>query len=416
MRLPFPKKEAAAPRRPKAPLRPESPPARDWTVCLLTDCRERLGKTLTSLGLERLQRYPPPKRGGLPAGHELRILRRFLAGGPSVLDPSGLSGAYRRLAGARERLLFRAFVLGEPLGRPEWDNLIGSAEVDFWLENGLVGGEDFPAADSLRCAFRVIPIGSALLAADPLEVLFPGRVHIGLDSLNMIEFLARQELHGGQAAQARLPALGRYLDVGTGAGAILLQYSRGFDEAVGIDINPRAVEVAAFNARLSGDVRARIETGDIFAPGRDRGRFDLITWNVPYMFFPESYRERAVDGYGGEMGIGLTLRFFEEALPGLLAEAGACFLLTSSPILANGSSLLEDRLAGPAVRLGLNVRVQVRRSFWVKELRSFHRSHGIVRFESVFLEIERGAGRVSRRSAPPAGRAVDFLRRRLLYR
>jgi hypothetical protein len=66
-------------------------------------------RTLRSLDLARLQRYPPPKLVGLKFGNETRVLRRFLQGRSSTLDASALSSWYRTFASARDRLLYRAF-------------------------------------------------------------------------------------------------------------------------------------------------------------------------------------------------------------------------------------------------------------------------------------------------------------------
>ncbi len=45
----------------------------DWITHLTGDFRREILTTLRGLPLERLQKYPPPKIGGLPIGNESRV-------------------------------------------------------------------------------------------------------------------------------------------------------------------------------------------------------------------------------------------------------------------------------------------------------------------------------------------------------
>jgi len=374
----------------------------DWIDSLRHDFRQQFIGTIKSLSLDRLQKYPPPKLSGLPVGHELRILRRLLSGGCSMLDPSALSNLYRLPLPSREKVLYRAFILGEALPESEWSGLIGPQQVAAWREHGLLR----QSGDGLVASFRVIAIGKATMVVDPLDVMFANRVHIGGDSLKMIEFLKGQ----------KLPTSGRYLDVGTGAGAILLQLSSGFGEAVAVDINPRAIALAQLNIESNAAAATGVYEEDIFTMGERHGSFDLVTWNVPFMFFPESYRNIAVDGYGGEMGIGLTLKFIDVVLPQLLTKGGMAWLLSSAPILEDNQNLLATRLDRIAAESRLDISMFVRDSFWVKEFEEFHRSHGIRFFRSVFLRIRRGGGSLNLVNASSGSHAFDRMRRLLHHK
>ena len=76
----------------------------------------------------------------------------------------------------------------------------------------------------------------------------------------------------------------RILDLGVGSGALLCALLREFPRAagVGVDISPRAVEVARHNAKACGlDGRADIRIGD-WTEGVEAG-FDLIVSNPPYI-------------------------------------------------------------------------------------------------------------------------------------
>ena len=370
----------------------------DWTAALAGPFGEELRETLLALPLRDVQRLPPPRRGGgLPIGHELRILRRYLRGESSLLDPSGLSGLYRALAAPRTRLLHRGMIQGEPLAAPRWEDLLGRETVDRWRRHGALcerGAE-------LWCPFRVIVLAEKIFVVDPLDVPFPGRIHIGQDSLNLVE-------HVGASSR---PALGRYLDVGTGSGVVLLTTLRPGQQGVGLDINPRAVRAARFNAALNG-IACEIREGDVFAS--DSAAFDLVTWNTPFVLIPEEGRQSHVDGYGGHLGIELTLRFFDR-LPSLLREDGEAVLLSSAPVMDDGSNVLERELLERGPRAALDTTLVVLQTSWYPELFAFWRSHGVRRCESVILHISRGSGRLKRADPPLAQRLIDRVRERLFY-
>jgi methylase of polypeptide subunit release factors len=77
------------------------------------------------------------------------------------------------------------------------------------------------------------------------------------------------------------------LDLGCGGGVQALLAARHSERVVGVDLNPRAVTFARFNARLNGIANAEFRVGDLFAPVR-RERFDLVVSNPPYVVSPET--------------------------------------------------------------------------------------------------------------------------------
>jgi len=373
----------------------------DWTTSFHGHFREAFLEVIRDLRLSGLQRYPPPKTSGLLFGHEARILRRFLSAQSSLLDPSAFSEVYRSLASSRERRLYEAFVLGEPLPPSVWSDLVGPEVFSQWRENSLLHEHD---DCRVSCRFRVISIGDVTVVVDPLIVTpisdsFPNRVHIGQDTLNLLENLSR--LAGGGRE--------RVLEVGPGSGMILISLARIHRDAVGIEVNPRAVRLARLNAELNRSLNCHVHEGDVFQIGTTEDAFDLVVWNAPFMFLPETQKERNVDGYGGDLGIGVTLRFLE-LLPALLHPRGAAYIESTAPVLDDGENRLEVELSSRAARLQLDITNHVMQFFWVPKLRSFHRSHGIRRFEAVLLEITHGSGRVERIAPHLTRRAIDTAR------
>lgn len=372
----------------------------DWLDGMADEARTRVFETLRGFELREIQRFPPAKEGRVPFGHELRVLGRFLRGGNALFDPSGLARMYRVLASPRQRLLYRAFILSDALSEVEWSRLLGAGELDFWRERRLLR----ETGGGLSCRFRCCAIGRVVLLGDAEVPKLLRRVVIGQDSFNMVHFMDRQ----------RAPEVDRYLDVGPGSGVVLLNYATRAREAVGIDINPRAVAISRLSAELNHIGNCRVHEDDAVANGARYGRFDLVTWNTPFVFLPEECRDTHLDAFGGHLGLELPLRFLR-TLPDLLTEEGLSYLGVSAPILHSGENVLEKELQALVPELGLDVVVHVIQTYWHSLYRNFHEAHGIAKNELVFLEVRRGAGRL-RRVNPPLGTQLAGRARELAYR
>ena len=397
----------------------------DWVSYLEGDFRESLIAILRRLSFERLQKYPPPKLAGLPLGNEPRILSRFLRGRSSQLDASGFSGLYRSLMNEEQRLIYRAFRTNDFLTFDEWAAIITADNIPVWTSNKAIGAH---ANGKLRCQFSVVSLDGLVFAvehmqdhgtvseqqyvldepddsSDDIQPFF--HTYIGLDSLRMIEVMEKMTL----------PAAGRYLDCGPGSGSLLLYFGRRFDEAVGVDINPRAAVLAQFNADLNGLANVTVHADDALSLADKYGRFDLVSWNLPFIFMPEEDGDNYIDGFGGELGIGLCLKFIE-TLPGLLTENGMACVAAMAPIMQTGQNVLEARLnemLGP-IGLDCEVRVEQLSVAHTRELWHFHKSRGLSKFESVYLQLTHGSGRLTRIEAPFSRRAVDRLREKMYTR
>ncbi|WP_034274381.1 methyltransferase [Haloechinothrix halophila] len=120
-------------------------------------------------------------------------------------------------------------------------------------------------------------------------------------------------------------AVSRSLDIGTGAGAHALQLAAHSDTALGVDVSPRAVTFAEFNAALNGVTNVEFTVADVTSGLDEEKPFDLIVSNPPYLVSPETsvlYR----DGPPGSDHVGT--RVLAEA-PRLLATGGLLVCLTS---------------------------------------------------------------------------------------
>jgi methyltransferase family protein len=81
-------------------------------------------------------------------------------------------------------------------------------------------------------------------------------------------------------------SVGSTLDLGTGCGVQGLLAARHSDRVVAVDVNPRALELAAAGAVLSGVRNVEWRLGDFFAPVEGE-RFDLVVSNPPFVLSPE---------------------------------------------------------------------------------------------------------------------------------
>jgi hypothetical protein len=88
------------------------------------------------------------------------------------------------------------------------------------------------------------------------------------------------------------------LDVGTGCGIQAILAARHSAHVVATDLNTRALDFAAFNARLNGIENVEVRAGSFFEPV-EGSRFGLVTCNPPYVISPESaflFRDSGMTG------------------------------------------------------------------------------------------------------------------------
>jgi len=77
------------------------------------------------------------------------------------------------------------------------------------------------------------------------------------------------------------------LEIGTGCGVLALRAARHASRVVATDTNPRALNIATFNAALNGITDVEWRLGSLFDAVAGE-RFDLIFSNPPYVISPDS--------------------------------------------------------------------------------------------------------------------------------
>lgn len=170
---------------------------------------------------------------------------------------------------------------------------------------------------------QIIPFGSLLIATDPPVA--------GNGGVNVLDFsekavmtlfpdsydLARR-IDGIQASTA--------LDVFCGNGIHALLLSRQVEKVIGIDVNPKAIEIARFNARLNDIHNVEFIEHNVKHSMESLGKFDFVVANPPFVPAPT---QRTLFCDGGEQGDTFVRLFIAERLPELVKETTkVCMLFT----------------------------------------------------------------------------------------
>jgi methylase of polypeptide subunit release factors len=178
---------------------------------------------------------------------------------------------------------------------------------------------------------EIVPLGRVLVASDPeRETQRSDRVPGPSKSSRIL------------AAVTPRTRVARAVDLGTGCGVQALLLAEHAAEVVATDVNPRALEFAAFNAALNGLTTIDLREGSLFEPVAGE-QFDLVVSNPPYVISPDSifaYRDAGVPGDA-----------FSEAVvrqaPGFLREGGFAHVAVNW-VMARG----EPPVAAPTAWIG----------------------------------------------------------------
>jgi methylase of polypeptide subunit release factors len=208
---------------------------------------------------------------------EARRLQRFLPAAEPipVAAPAGEAG--RRLP---------ALVALLTLGRPALAEDARAAIAPALLEDVEATGLITVDGGQVVANYSLLPHDGLLVAGDG-----PGPADRDLVS----------PFTGPSLTLARLtPRIARrsMLDLGTGSGVLAVLGAAHCDAVTAVDVNPRALMFARFNAALNGIDNVELLEGSWFEPVAGR-RFDLIVGNPPYVLSPDNeftYRDSGMPG------------------------------------------------------------------------------------------------------------------------
>lgn len=146
------------------------------------------------------------------------------------------------------------------------------------------------------------------------------------------------------------------LDVCCGAGAGAIHLARAFPHAhvLGLDLNPRAVQLGAINAQLAAANVEFLESNLFTAVASRASSFDLIVSNPPYIASSVGAGAGATGGHlplyadgGAGCGLDLSIRIVEEGV-GMLVSGGVIVVYTgvAVPIADPGHDAFFAALKG----------------------------------------------------------------------
>lgn len=222
-----------------------------------------LGKVLSAQG------YTPQglSRALQPAATESAEVYRLA---PDQFEAAVLG---HRLDGPRLTALVKLFLAGTVVSRAVAADALHPLSVDTLVEAGLLVRND----DGVQAAVRIGWCDGLLVAHDWHDGRAAHRndvVGVAQASLTLADLTVRR------------PGVD-VLDVGTGGGVQAFLATGHAQTVTGTDINPRALDLAAFGAALNDLHTVVWREGSLLEPVGD-DTFDLITANPPFIISPDS--------------------------------------------------------------------------------------------------------------------------------
>ena len=206
--------------------------------------------------------------------------------------------------------LIRLFLLALPVEIEPARRAVAPSALETWVETGLIVIEGATAFAAVRLTpFQGFVLANDISGRDNVMIRPTFVMGVGSSSLTLANLTIR--------LQSR-----RTLDLGTGCGLQAFLAAPHSDCVVAVDRNPRAVNVAAFNAALNGLHNVEFLEGDRFAPVHGQ-TFDLIVSNPPFVISPNSLYSFRDSGISRD---GICRDIVREA-PTHLAEGGYCQIL-----------------------------------------------------------------------------------------
>ncbi|HEV8041397.1 MAG TPA: methyltransferase [Bryobacteraceae bacterium] len=217
-----------------------------------------------------------------------------------------------------QALAMELFLLQGAVPAGELHRLFSKRGREVLLQTGIL---EIDAEGLARARASIFPVGDRLIFSDHAwhKLPHPGYttvprdlvMFVGSDSRWLARATVRRPVHSA-------------LDLCTGSGVQALLAAPHARRVVAVDINPRAVQCARFNAAISGASNMEVAEGNLFEPVSATERFDLITANPPFVSSPV---DELMFRDGGPSGEDIQRRIVA-ALPRYLAPGGIAQIVT----------------------------------------------------------------------------------------
>lgn len=217
----------------------------------------------------------------------------------------------RLMTGKPVETAIRVFFLGVPVPEDELTRALAPLDADELAELGVVES----VGGNLRATVRLVPHTDLFLAGSR----YPDETSGGTPPDYVATATAPSAILASLTVRRPVNSA---LDVGTGSGIQAIWAARHCERVVAVDVNPRALNIAAFNASLNGIANIEFREGSLFESVSGE-RFDLVLCNAPYVISPDT---RYAFRDGGAASDGFSERLVREA-PQHLEEGGFAHLL-----------------------------------------------------------------------------------------
>ncbi len=206
--------------------------------------------------------------------------------------------------------LIRLFLIEVPVDVETVERAIRPIKLETLIDAGIVRRN----GATIIAAVKLLPYQHLIVAFDlPRTLQTPiGQNYVmgvGRSTLTLANLTVRR--------QSRLT-----LDLGTGCGIQAFLAAPHSDRVLAVDLNPRAVQVAAFNANLNGMSNVECREGNLFEPVQGH-TFDLVITNPPFVISPEM---RYIYRDGGMQADQICQKIVRE-VPQFLNEGAYCQIL-----------------------------------------------------------------------------------------
>ena len=172
------------------------------------------------------------------------------------------------------------FLLQGNVAAADLDLVFSAASQDVLLRAGILA---IDSSGRARARASLFPVRDRLIFSDHAwhKLPHPGYKTVPRDQVMFVgddsRWLAR--------ATVRRPVRSG-LDLCTGSGVQAILSAAHSERVLAVDLNPRAVDCARFNAIVTGASNLDVVAGNLFDPVSPGERFDLITANPPFVVSP----------------------------------------------------------------------------------------------------------------------------------